>query len=179
MAQTVPARVQLGASTTNRLWWLDVVDPDVTGTEAWVPVAGIQEFKPKPSDAGTQDDSDFDGKGYKSSTVTSQTFGAEGKVGRKTTADDPTAYDPGQEIIRKVAERVGVRNRLKARWYEMEPGGPRVEAKTGYFNATWSPDGGGADALNTASFTLNGVGAPLSSAHPNTSDADGDGQPDA
>lgn len=173
MATTVPARQQLGASTTNRLWWLDVVDPNADdSTEVWVPVSGVQEFKPKPSDAGTQDDSDFDGGGFKSSAVTSQNFGAEGKVGRKVvpaTGDATPTYDPGQEIIRKTAEKIGVENRLKARWYEMEPGGPRVEAKTGYFNATWSPDGGGADALNTASFALNGLGAPLSSAHPSAS----------
>lgn len=179
MAQTVPARVQLGASTTNRCWWVDVVDPTATGTEAWVPVAGIMEFKPKPSDAGTQDDSDFDGGGYKSSVVTSQTFGAEGKVGRKVQAGDSAAYDPGQEILRKTAEKIGVGNRLKARWYEMEPNGPRVEAKTGYFNVTWSPDGGGMDATNTASFTLNGLGAPISSDHPNANDANADGQADA
>lgn len=171
MATTPTPRPALGASTTNRLWWLDVVDPDATGTEAWVPVAGIQEFKPKPADAGTQDDSDFDGGGYKSSAVTSQTFGAEGKVGRKpvpqaSTVTTPPVYDPGQEIMRKVAARLGTGNRLKARWYEMEPNGPRTEARTGYFNVMWSPDGGGADALNTASFTLNGQGAPISTAHP-------------
>jgi hypothetical protein len=167
MAATPTPRTALGASTLNRGYWCDVAPvPATAGAEpSWVPVAGVMEFKPKPSEASSQDDSDFDSEGYGSSTVTKQTWGGEIKVGRKVTAASATAYDPGQELLRKAAEGLGVTNQLMFRYYEMEAGGPRVEAKTGRVSATYSPDGGGMDATKSAAITLAGIGKPTS-VHP-------------
>lgn len=164
MVNTVPARTPLGASTTNRKWWFDVEDPAAPGVP--VGVFGIGEFKFKPSEASQQDDSDFDGEGFKSSTVTALTWGGEGKLHRKTRSSDSTAYDPGQEILRKAARGMGAANRLKVRVYEMEPEGPRVEAYSGYCLVTWSPDGGNMEALDTVSFALVGQGKCSEIAHP-------------
>lgn len=162
---TIPERKPLGASTTNRKYFLDVIDPDTPGDE-WIGVFGIQEFKPRHSEAVTQDDSDFDGEGYKSQALTAMTWGGDGKVLRKLDGTDSTAYDPGQEVIRKVSSRIG--GRLKARWYEMEPDGPRVEAMTGWVTPTWAADGGNMESLDSVAFTLTGRGKPTSFEHPET-----------
>lgn len=167
MPDTIPERVQLGASTTNRKYYLDVQDPDAPGI--WVGVFGVQEFKPRPSEPTTQDDSDFDGEGYKSQAVTALTWGGDGKVLRKPQGDNQTAYDPGQEIMRRVADRIG--GRLMFRYYEMEPDGPRVEAKAGWGTVTWAPDGGNMESLDTVAFTITGRGKPTSTVHPATETA--------
>lgn len=159
-------RTPLGAATTARKWWLDVRPADTTGDTGWVGVHGITEGKPKASEPTEQDDSDYDGEGWKSSTVTAMAHGYEGKVVRKTQASAPDAYDPGQELIREAAEKMGVENRIQYRVYEMEPGGPRVQAFQGYASCTWDEDGGSMDALSTASFTLKGQGKREAIAHP-------------
>lgn len=162
----VPTRAPLGASTTNRKWWIDVEDPMGLPAAAPLGVFGITEFKPKTAEGVTQDDSDFDGGGFKSTTVTAQAWGAEGKLARKTLASDPTAYDPGQEVLRKTARKMGPGNSLVVRIYEMEPDGPRIEAYTGRCAVTWSDDGGNQEALSTVSFTLLGQGPLTEIAHP-------------
>lgn len=177
MSTTTPAaRVQLGAATLNRKYWLDVRLP---GTTDWTGVFGIQELKNKPSVATTQDTSDFDGKGYKSSVVTALEHGVELKVSRKTQADTPTAYDPGQEILRAAAKRMGLGNRVEFRIYEMEPEGPRVEAEQGFASVTWDPDGGGMDATDSVAVVLNGQGERRDIPHPGAGDLDADGDTDA
>lgn len=162
MADTIPERVQLGASTTNRKFYLDVQDPDAPGV--WLGVFGLQEGKPRPSEATTQDDSDFDGEGFKSQAVTALTWGFDGKVLRKLKNDDSSTYDPGQEVLRKVAERIG--GRVMARYYEMEPDGPRIESKTGWCTVTWTPDGGNMESLDSVAISLTGRGKPTSTVHP-------------
>lgn len=164
MVNTVPARVPLGASTTARKWYVDCYDP--AAPTVIVPVFGMVEFKPLPSDPTLQDDSDLDSGGYKSSTVTALAWGGSGKLARKTQASNQTAYDPGQEILRKAAKKIGTGNRVKVRVYEMEPNGPRVEAYEGFVAVSWSPDGGAMDALDQVSFTLTGQGAPVDIVHP-------------
>lgn len=159
---TIPAFEALDASTTNRKWALDVEDPDAPGV--YVAVRGLQESKPRPSEATTQDDSDMDGEGYKSQAVTALTWGFDGKVLRKLRAGNATAYDRGQEILRKVARKVG--GVLKFRYYEMEPDGPRVEAYEGRGTVTWAPDGGNMESLDTVAFTITGRGKPTEIEHP-------------
>jgi hypothetical protein len=162
MVNTVPERVQLGAATTNRKWYLDVQDPEVPGV--WVGVFGITESKPRSAEATTQDDSDMDGEGYKSQTTTALTWGFDGKASRKTVDGAPTQYDEGQEIMRRVAETIG--GVLPFRYYEMEPGGPRVIAKEGKGNVTWTEDGGNMESLDLASFSITGRGKPTNIPHP-------------
>jgi hypothetical protein len=160
-----PARVPLGASTTNRKWYLDV-DTSVTDTPTWTPVNGIMEFT-NSHDSNLEDDSDFDSGGFGSSTKTGETWGASFKVARKVTAASALAYDPGQEFLRdKSIGKMGPANSAKVRWYEMEEDGPREEAYSGRAAVTWDPDGGGVTALSTASVTLQGQGQLTQTAHP-------------
>lgn len=160
-----PARTKLGASTTNRKWFLDVN----TGTDAapnWVAVNGIMDFKPA-RDANLEDDSDFDSGGFGSQSKTAESWSVEFKVGRKVTTASVTAYDPGQEALRARSHgKMGVANSIGIRYYEMEPGGPRVEAYRGRAAVTFTDDGGGVKALATASVKLAGQGELAPIAHP-------------
>ncbi|AYQ99473.1 major tail protein [Microbacterium phage Johann] len=160
---TATTKAPLGASTTNRKWYVDVYPT----TEATTPIGvfGIQEFKDNVEPT-SQDDSDFDGNGWKSETVTALLGKLEFKVGRKTLPDDPTSYDPGQEVLRKASRKTGVGNRVKVRYYEMEPDGPRVEAYEGFASVGWTPDGGGMDATSTAAVVLTFQGEPKEITHP-------------
>lgn len=164
----VTPKVPLGASTTNRKWWVDVdTTPEVLETPTFIGVYGIQEFKDNVEPT-SQDDSDFDGEGWKSETVTALLGKLEFKVGRKTMTNDATAYDPGQEILRVASRKTGVGNRVRIRYYEMEPDGPRVEAYQGWASVSWTPDGGGMDATSTAAVTLTFQGKMDEITHPDT-----------
>lgn len=161
---TVPARTPLGAATTNRKWYLDV-NTGTSGTPTWVGVFGMMEFKPVLSPTW-KDSSDFDSAGDKSQTATAREWSAEGKVSRKVKAGTPTAYDEGQEALRLRAEELGVDNSIEVRFYEMEPGGPRVEAYQGFAGVEWSEEGGAMDDLSAASFKLIGQGKRTPITHP-------------
>lgn len=158
-------RTPLGASTTARKYWVDVRP---VGTTDWLPLSGITELTPKFREGNDVDDSDYDGKGWKSSTVTALTHGMEGKVKRATLPNDPTAYDPGQELVRSRAGKTGAQNRIEYRAYEMEPGGPRIESYQGFASPTWGNDGGNMEALDMVSFALRGQGELLEVPHPAT-----------
>lgn len=162
----MPATVKapLGASTKADKWYLDIN----TGTSAapvWVGVFGIVEGKPTNSPTW-KDTTDWDSDGDKSSTVTAREWGFEGKVSRKVTAADPTAYDPGQEALRIKSDSKGVANSIEIRFYEMEPDGPRVEAYRGFVGVEWNPDGGTAEDTDSVSFVLKGQGKRTAIAHP-------------
>lgn len=163
---TMPAIEKLGPSTLNRKWRLEVQ----TGTDAttqaptWTPVRGRSEFQPG-QEPTLQDDSDFDSDGWKSQSVTAQAWSLSFKVFRKTTTDG-TAYDAGQEFLRLAAGEMGVDNSVHVRYFEAEPGGPRVEAYEGDAAVSWSPDGGGMDAFDVVSVTLTGQGKRAAIAHP-------------
>ena len=164
----VTTKVALGADTLNRKWYIDVND----GTHAvpdWVGVFGVTEFTPF-TNATKQDDSDFDGNGYKSSAVTALEWGVNLKVSRKTQVADATSYDAGQEILRAAAYEMLGDNRVEIRFYEYkgEAGGPEVEAYQGYAGVEWNPDGGGMDALSTVSIVLSGQGELEAITHPST-----------
>lgn len=164
MVSTATTKAPLGATTLNRKWYLDV-NTSTTETPTWVGVFGIQEFK--PTKAPTQQDaSDFDGEGWKSSEVTALEWGVEAKVRRGVTTADPEAYDPGQEFLRLASDGMGTENNVHIRYYEMTPGGPRVEAYEGFVSVTWEPDGGGMDALDTVSVKLGGKGKRVPITHP-------------
>ena len=158
-------KVPLGTSTTNRKYYLDV-NTTPSGAATWVGVFGITDFK-NAHDPTLQDDSDFDSAGWKSQTKTAEAWGVEIKLRRAPTAADATAYDPGQEWLRTHAiGQMGIANSVYVRYYEMEPGGPRVEAYAGRASVQWSPDGGVMDALSTVSVTLTGQGALTTITHP-------------
>lgn len=160
-----PVRTPLGASTVNRKWFLDLN----TGTDAvpvWLPVNGTMDFK-DGRDNNMEEDTDFDSGGFASKTKTGEAWMLEFKVARKVTAASVTAYDPGQEVLRlRSYGNQGVANSLQVRFYEMEPGGPRVEAYKGRAAVSYSSDGGGPKAIATASVKLDGQGALLVITHP-------------
>lgn len=162
MASSATTKVPLGATTTNRKWYLDVYDDDDTSV---LGVFGMTEFQPA-TEPTLQEDSDFDGEGYKSQSSTALAWSCTGKLRRGVTTADATEYDPGQERLREASNLIGTGNSVKIRYYEMEPDGPRVEAWSGRAAVTWSEDGGGMDALSMVSFTLTGQGKRVAIAHP-------------
>lgn len=162
----VPTRTPLGASTIVRKWYLDV-NTGTIASPVWVAVGGMLDFTPNITPT-LQDDSDFDGGGYKSSTSTALSWDAQGTVSRKTIPGSPTVYDAGQEFLRTTSVTMGVQNSIQVRFYEMTPGGPRVEAYQGLAAVTWTPKGGSMDALDEAGFVLTGQGQRTSITHPDT-----------
>jgi hypothetical protein len=158
-------KAPLGATTTNRKWYLDV-NTGTTAAPTWVGVFGITNLQPKV-EGSLQDDSDFDGGGWKSQTNSANAWSIEGKVKRGIELDsDPAVYDTGQEVLRLAAAATGVDNTVDVRWYEMEPNAPRVESYRGFAAVGWTEDGGGMDALSFASFTLTGQGERQTPTHP-------------
>lgn len=155
---------QLGASTVNRMWALDV-NTGTTASPVWTAVRGRTEFQPN-LEPTLQDDSDFDSEGYKSQTVTALAWSLAFKVARKVLPADATSYDAGQEALREAAEGMGVANSVHVRWYETTPDGPRAEAYEGTAAVSWTPDGGAMDALNMVSVTLTGKGKRTAITHP-------------
>lgn len=163
---TATTKAPLGATTTTRKWYLDVnTTPD--GVEAtWVGVFGITEAKPLV-EGSMQDDSDFDGEGWKSEVNTANRWKFEGKCKRAVVPDsDPPVYDVGQELLRVAGAKTGVANVVHVRFYEMEPNGPRVEAYEGRAAVSWTEDGGNMESLSIASFTLSGRGKRTEIDHP-------------
>lgn len=162
---SVTEREPLGAPTLARKWRIDV-NGGTTEAPDWVGVFGIMEYKPTQSPT-TQDTSDFDSEGWKSESKTAQAWGGEGKVKRSSTRADRTAYDPGQEILRLASIEMGTDNEVEVRIYEDNgANGPQVEAYQGWCGVTWEPDGGGMDAIDTASFKLLGQGKREAIPHP-------------
>jgi len=160
----VTTKAPLGATTTNRKWYLDVNTGSAV-LPVWVGVFGITSFTPTVN-GNMQDDSDFDSEGWGSQTNTQNAWENAGTVRRGVTTSDPTAYDPGQELLRAAGGNTGVANSVPIRWYEMEPSGPRVESYEGDAAVSWTEDGGDTTALSTASFVLAGQGARKQVAHP-------------
>ena len=161
-APALPTRTPLDVTTLNRKWKVDVSDD---GGTTWVPIMGLTEFTPV-TEATMQDDSDFDSEGFRSSTKTASAWSCTGTVRRATVDGSPTAYDPGQEMIRTASDEMGIANVLDARFYELDEGGPRVLAYRGRVATDWTDGGGAMDANSTASFTLTGRGRRLPITHP-------------
>lgn len=164
MVSTVTTKVPLGPSTLNRKWYLDVN----TGTFAvpvWTGVFGITDFKPI-NDTDLQDDSDFDGSGYKSKSASAIEWGAELKVRRAVTTALATAYDPGQEVLRLASLQMGLGNSVDVRIYEVTATGPTAEAYRGKVAVSFESDGGDMAALSSATVKLAGQGIRSSITHP-------------
>lgn len=165
-------KTPLGASTNVTKWYLDVDINAGVGTPSWLPVLGLENFVFNPDSPNLEDDSDYDSGGFQSQTKTAAAWSAQGTAGRKVTAADATAYDPGQEYLRsKAIGKFGPQNTVYCRIYEMQPGGPRVEAYTGHAAVSWEPQGGAMTALDTVQFTLTGQGQLAAISHPDTGTA--------
>lgn len=164
----VTTATALASTTSNRKWRCDVaVIPEGAAEPEWFRLRGLTELKANLGTVTLTDTSDFEGEGYTQSEGFSAGWGGEGKCRRATETSAPDTYDPAQEIVRAAGQSLDS-NRIMTRVYEMEENGPRVEAATGYANATWSDDGGAVTAASMASFTLVGAGKPTSRVHPET-----------
>ena len=164
----VTPRQDLGASTVNRKWWVDVNTGTATAP-VWTGVFGITNLTPGTIDSNMEDDSDYNSGGFMSSTKTAEGWSLEMTVSRKVQADAPTAYDPGQEFLRDLGSgKFGSANSCLIRWYEMGEGEdqPRVEAYEGRAAVGYSPEGGDMKSLATAKITLTGQGRRRTVAHP-------------
>ena len=168
MAHTT--KVPLGAPTLVRKWYLDV-NTNTYESPTWTGVFGVSNFKPS-MDYVEGDASDFDSKGWKSSSVDALGWSVELTVERKVTVADGTAYDTGQEALRAVSKLFGTSNRVDIRFYEVTTSGPTEEAYRGYASVKWEPAGGGMAEEDRVSVTLTGQGALTAVTHP-------DGAPDA
>lgn len=157
-----PVITPLGASALAKRWLVEV-NTGTTAVPEWTIVRGVQDCKPTV-DATTQDDSDYDSDGWKSSTKTAQTWGLELKVGRKIDTETD-AYDEGVEALRGKGDKVGLSALAHVRWSEVHDG-PRVEAYEGRGTVSYSEDGGGMDSLATATIKIDGSGARESITHP-------------
>lgn len=160
----ITTKEPLGATTLNRKWYLDVN----TGTfeaPVWTGVFGMTEMKPV-NEGNMEDDSDFDGEGFESETQTTIKWGVEAKLKRGVRSAAPTAYDPGQEVLRLASLQMGIGNRVDIRYYEVTPSGPSVEAFRGFCAVSWEYEGGDMKALSFAEVTLTGQGKRTSIAHP-------------
>jgi hypothetical protein len=158
-------RTALAATTLNTKWWIDVQSGGTYAEPTWVPINGVMEFTPS-KETTLQDDSDFDGGGWKSSAATALAWSIEMKLKRAPTVASATAYDTGQEVLRAASDTLGTANRVDVRWYEITASGPVTETYRGYAAVSWSEDGGGMDALSTVTCTLTGQGARSTFAHP-------------
>lgn len=167
MTAPAVARQQLGASTGNRKWYVDVDLLSSLASPDWIGVFGVSELTPGGIDANLEDDTDFESGGFGSQTKTGESWSVEMKLARKVRQAVATAYDPGQEFLRgKSFGKFGAANSVHVRWYEMEDGGPRIEAYEGFAAVVWNPDGGPSTALSTVSVTLTGQGRLRTIAHP-------------
>jgi len=157
-------KVPLGGATLNRKWYLDV-NIGAFGAPTWVGVFGISDFK----DSFTPDlveDGDFDSAGARSKVVTATDWSLTFTVERKVTAALATVYDPGQEVLRAASYLMGINNAVDVRWYEMNDGGPKVEAWRGYAVVGWDPVGGDMAAKSAVAVTLSARGARTAITHP-------------
>lgn len=148
--------VQLGDSTLNRKWFIDV-NTGTSTTPEWTRVRGRGEFQPTVS-ATKNDVSDFDGEGYRDFDVTALEWGVGFKVHRKSDPEDATIYDPGQEALRLASLVPG--GSVEIRYWEYTEG--RVveagEAWQGRTTVEWSEDGGDMAANSIVTVTLTGKG---------------------
>ncbi|MFG2528284.1 phage tail tube protein [Streptomyces sp. NPDC048516] len=100
-----------------RGWLFEVLDATVTGTETWLPIAGLTSFTHNPGEnEETAETTAFDSDGYYEQDVMQRgaTLEIEGLY-----RIDPTtkAQDAGQAYVDKVwAYRLGIDSNNKVRW---------------------------------------------------------------
>ena len=165
----VTSRTELGAPTHNRMWFFDVAE---IGSSSFLPVMGTHNSQFNPDSPTVNDVTDNDGSGFKKNSKDAATWMAQFNCWRKSLTSDATSYDPGQEFIREHSiGKFGAENTFQLRVYEMEPGGPRVEAYLGIVNSSWEPVQGPPESPSDVQVTLNGNGDLTPIAHPDTGSA--------
>lgn len=156
----------LGAPTLIRKWRI-FVNLGSSAAPNWTLVKGITNCTPQ-EEPTTQDASDYDSGGWKSTATTAYGWGYELEVTRKTaSASDTYSYDPAQEALRLKGYQQSPGNQIEVMAFEWSgPTGPRVQAYQGLTSVSYSEGSGDYSALSTARLTLSGMGKRLDIAHP-------------
>ncbi len=149
-------------ASPNSTWRLEV-DETGAGTE-WTPVAGLNSFAANQN-YSTADNSDFNSGLYGSDAVTQIKEQIAATVLRR---HDGSAYDAGQEAIRKAARAADL---LHIRYYDTAfvadaVAGESAEAYEADVYCQWAPQGGGTTGLQSVSITMMVQGEPAEIAHP-------------
>lgn len=139
-------------TTLSRKWKIDV---DLGADNSWIPIKGLNEFKPSPQTPTLEADNAYEDGGWLSKTKTALEWSLELKLLRRTSASDPVSYDPGQERLRTLSGLLGAGGVAHVRWYDRN-GGP--EAYEGYAEVEWNSDGGSVTDLEKATVMLHGKG---------------------
>ncbi|WP_104088027.1 phage tail tube protein [Arthrobacter sp. GMC3] len=137
---------------------------DGTEPTTYVPVRGITEFTPPAIEKNQEDDGDFDGGVWSSSTSTGLGYKVEGKV---KIPRGGLAKDPGQEILR--AAGIGVAEDGYVHWRAFDK--LSGEGWKGVADSTFTENGGPKTDLKTAAFSLTGRGELLPFTGGTTADA--------
>lgn len=130
---------------------------EYTGEETapvYVPVRGITEFTPPAIEKNQEDDGDFDGGVWSSSTSTGLGYKVEGTV---KIPRGGLAKDPGQEILRAAGIGVAEEGYVHWRAYDKRSG----DGWEGIADSTFTENGGPKTDLKTAAFSLTGRGELL------------------
>jgi hypothetical protein len=161
---SAPVFEETAGATLNRKWLLEV-DVSEDDTPEWEPLTNITDFK-QTTPLTTQDVTDFESEGWKSTVGTALEWVVVAKVNRKVTAADSKKYPAAQEALLAASRKLGISNRVHVRTFELEPSGPRPKALEGYMTVQWEDDGGDYSAKSSATITLNGQGKPDEVTHP-------------
>lgn len=134
-------------------WALDLAAyTDGTEPTSYVPLRGMTDFSPPMIEKNQEDDSDYDGGVWASSTSTGLGYKIEGAC--KLPRGGLTA-DPGQTILRNAGKGVAEGGYVHFRAYNKVSGA----GFTGVADSTFTQNGGKRTDLTTAAFTLTGRGA--------------------
>lgn len=125
---------------------------DGTEPTTFVPLRGMTEFTPPVIEKNQEDDSDYDGGVWASSTSTGLGYTMEGAC--KLPRGGLTA-DPGQSILEAAGRGVAEAGYVHFRAYNKISG---IGYK-GVVDSTFTKNGGPRTDLTTAAFTLTGRGA--------------------
>lgn len=156
MTSTIPERVELGAPSLNRDWYLDVDTASDAAAPTWIGVFGITNFQPAINPT-TQDAGDYDSGGWGSTVRTAMDWSVVVSVLRKfVKGATPVAYDPGQEFLRLASTEFGTASQVHIRFYKNDDA--KTEAYEGWVDVAWAPQGGDRTGLDAVQVTLNGQG---------------------
>lgn len=143
---------QPSETTLARKWKIDI---DNGSDGSWIPIGGLNEFKPSPQTPTLEADNAYEDGGWLSKTKTALEWSLELKLLRRVSAVDPISYDPGQERLRTLSGQFGALGVAHVRWYDRERG---PEAYEGWAEVEWNSDGGSVTDLEKATVQLHGKG---------------------
>ena len=141
------------------------IDTAAPGPAVWLPLIGIEEFKPNWGQRREADE-DYDDAGAERQAVTGSNWNLELKVIHRS-PDGGITFDSVQEYLRLKAQTDdALGGEVHVRWFDRHGG---VEAYEGRALVSWAPDGGNGGARDTVAVVLSGQGKRAQIANPNAS----------